>query len=332
MFVVESYPLAVLFCVVTMLCWGSWANTQKACGSKWRFELFYWDYVLGIVLTALLFAFTLGSSGTAGRGFLEDVRQASGAAIGYAVLGGVIFNAANILLVAAIDIAGMSVGFPVGIALALILGVLNNYMVRPQGNVPLLIAGVAAISVAIVLDAMAYRRLPSQGKGLSTKGLVLSLLCGVLMSFFYRFVAQSMSEKFVELEPGKFGPYSAVVFFSLGLLASNFLFNWFIMRVPFNGPPVGCRDYCAGSASQHLLGVVGGAIWCVGMTLSIIASAPATPAVSYGLGQGATMVAAAWGVFIWREFRAAPPGTNRLLAVMFVCYLIGLALLIGTQI
>src|SRR3989304_5218199 len=134
MFVLTSYPLAVVFCVITMLCWGSWANTQKLAGAKWRFELFYWDYVFGVVLTAFLFAFTLGSFGAEGRTFLEDVPQANLESVFYTLLGGVVFNAANILLVAAIDIAGLAVAFPVGIGLALVIGVMTNYWNNPEGN------------------------------------------------------------------------------------------------------------------------------------------------------------------------------------------------------
>ena len=333
MFVLHSYGVAVIFCLVTMLCWGSWANTQKAAGSGWRFELFYWDYVFGVVLLTVLAAFTLGSTGAAeGRPFLVDLRQADPGWLLSAVIGGVVFNAANILLVAAIDIAGMSVAFPVGIGLALVLGVLVNYWQQPAGNAGLLFAGVAFVALAIVLDAVAYRRLPGQGKRVSAKGLTLAIVCGLLMGFFYWFVARAMSSRFEVLEPGKLSPYTALVVFAVGMLASNFIFNTFIMLKPLNGPPLGPGDYFRGTAGQHLLGIIGGMIWGVGMTLSIIAAGQAGPSISYGLGQGATMVAALWGVFVWREFRAAPLGTSKLLALMFAAYLIGLALVIVARI
>ncbi|MCR4414750.1 MAG: GRP family sugar transporter [Thermoguttaceae bacterium] len=328
MFVIESYPLAVVFCVVTMLCWGSWANTQKLAGKRWRFELFYWDYVFGVLLMALLFAFTLGSMGTAGRSFFADLRQAEAGNLGSALLGGVIFNAANILLVAAIAIAGMSVAFPVGIGLALVLGVVVNYWATPKGEPIALFLGVAFIVAAIVLDALAYRTLPGQTKGGGLKGLVLAVLCGILMGYFYRFVAASMSNNFVNMEAGKLSPYTAMVLFSLGMLASNFVFNTAIMVKPFVGDPVPLADYFKGTAQDHLWGIVGGMIWAVGMTFSIIAFGVAGSAISYGLGQGATMVAAFWGVFIWREFREAPPATKPLIGLMFVGYIVGLALII----
>lgn len=328
MLVLHSYAVAVVFCVITMLCWGSWANTMKLTGRNWRFELFYWDYVLGMVLFAFVSAFTLGSSGSEGRGFVADLQQAAGANLASAALGGVVFNAANILLTAAIDIAGMAVAFPVGIGLALALGVAVNYLGDRTGNPVLIAAGVTMIAAAIVLDAIAYRRLPNQAKGVSSKGLVLSIVAGVLMAFFYALVARSMCKDFVHPEAGTLTPYTAVVLFGLGVLASNVLFNTFIMRKPFTGQPVSYGDYLRGSPWQHLMGIVGGAIWCLGTSFSIIASGQAGTAISYGLGQGATMVAALWGVLVWREFAQAPEGTNRLLGLMFAAYVAGLALLI----
>lgn len=330
MFVVNSYPLAVAFCLVTMICWGSWANTQKLTGTRWRFELFYWDYVFGVGLMALLLALTMGSSGDVGREFIADIKQADWQNVASAMLGGAIFNVANILLVAAIAIAGMAVAFPVGIGIALVLGVLVNYAGSSSGDAghPVqLFIGVAFVTAAIILDAIAYRRLPNQAHG-GGKGLVLSILCGVTMGFFYKFVANSMATDSVTMEAGKLSPYTAMVCFSLGLLLSNFVLNPIIMARPFEGEPVEFRDYLKGLFRDHLWGVVGGMIWGIGMTFSIIAAEKASFAISYGLGQGATLIAAIWGVFIWKEFRKAPAGTNTLLALMFVCYVLGLGFII----
>jgi glucose uptake protein len=328
MFILDSYSMAVLFCVITMLCWGSWANTQKLAAASWRFELFYWDYVIGMLLFTLALAFTLGSSGTAGRSFLDDLAQAENANLHNALIGGVIFNAANILLVAAIAIAGMSVAFPVGIGIALVLGVVVNYADDPKGNAPLLFTGVALIAVAILLNARAYRAMASGKSTPSTKGLVLSIVAGLLMGFFYRFVARSMFPDFSHPEPGKLSPYTALVFFALGVVGSNLLFNTFLMKRPFTGTPVSISAYFNGSFKDHFTGILGGAIWCLGMSFSIIASDKAGPAISYGLGQGATVVAAIWGIYIWKEFKDAPAGTSRLLNLMLLLYVIGIALII----
>jgi glucose uptake protein len=330
MFIISSYSTAILFCIVTMLCWGSWANTQKLA-SNWRFELFYWDYVFGIVLLAFIFALTLGSVGVEGRNFAADVRQADSNNIISALAGGAIFNAANILLVAAIAIAGMSVAFPVGIGLALVIGVIVNYINNPLGNKLLLFGGTALVAVAIILNAYAYRRSQTAAKAVSRKGLAISVVAGILMGFFYKYVAASMFPDFTNPEQGKLSPYSAVVFFSLGILVSNFLFNTLLMKKPFVGQPVNFQAYFKGSFRNHLTGIVGGIIWCIGMSFSIIASGKAGPAISYGLGQGATIVAAIWGIFIWKEFKSAPKGTNRLLYLMLMCYAAGLALIIAAR-
>jgi glucose uptake protein len=330
MLIVGSYGLAVALCVVTMLCWGSWANTQKLATREWPFQLFYWDYAIGVVLLSLLVAFTAGSAGDAGRPFLADLRQADGRNLGLAFLGGVI---SNILLVAAIDVAGMAVAFPIGVGLALVLGVVTNYVATPVGNPALLFGGVAGVVLAILLSAAAYRRLPSHGARTSSKGIALSVVAGLLMGYFYRFVAASMSPDFRDLEAGKLGPYTAVVAFSVGLLASNFLWNSIVMARPFVGKPVPFADYLRkGSLRLHLVGILGGVIWNVGMTLSILASGAAGFAISYGLGQGATLVAALWGVFVWRELAHAPPGTNRILAAMFAAFVVGLALIVYARV
>ena len=224
MFIIENYSTAVIFCLVTMLCWGSWANTQKLAASTWRFELFYWDYMLGIVLMSLIFAFTLGSNGEHGRSFAADLSQSYNKYIFSAVIGGIIFNAANILLSAAIAIAGMAVAFPVGIGLALVIGVIVNYIENPVGNQLFLFGGVALIVIAILLNAAAYRKALGENKSTSSKGLWISVIAGVLMGFFYKYVAASMFQDFNVPEAGKLSPYTAVVMFSIGILLSNFIF------------------------------------------------------------------------------------------------------------
>lgn len=328
MLIVESYSVAVILLFITMICWGSWANTQKLATQNWPFQLFYWDYTLGIVLLSLVFGITIGSNGEEGRSFFEDLGQASTAALGSAFLGGVVFNIANLLLVAAIDIAGMAVAFPVGIGLALVLGVLVNYIAVPVGDPVLLFGGVIAVAIAIVLDAVAYKR-KSRKFSVSAKGLWLSVIAGVLMGFFFRFVAASVATDFTNPQEGLMTPYSAVFIFSIGVFLSNFLWNSFFMYRPLQGVNVTYGDYFTkGNTKLHLIGILGGVIWCVGMSFSMIASEQAGFAISYGLGQGATMIAAAWGVFIWKEFANAPKGTNKLLYAMFALFFIGLACII----
>ncbi len=328
MFIPQTYSLAVILCIVTMICWGSWGNTQKLAGKSWRFELFYWDYVIGILIFSLLLGFTLGSFGSQGRGFLADISQAESGNIFRAIVGGIIFNASNILLVAAMAIAGMALAFPVGVGIALALGVIINYIFTPKGDPIVLFAGVALVVAAIIIDAVAYKKHSESQKKVSGKGILLSVSAGVLMALFYRFVASSMVTDFVNPEPGKLTPYGAVFFFALGVLASNFLFNYLIMKKPFEGEPLSFSDYRKGSPGVHLTGILGGIIWNIGMSMSILAAGKAGFAISYGLGQGATLIAALWGVFIWKEFRGASRTVNLLITIMFIAYLAGLMLLV----
>ncbi|MCO5950452.1 GRP family sugar transporter [Mucilaginibacter flavidus] len=329
MFIISTYPVAVLFCVITMICWGSWANTQKIAGKNWRFELFYWDYVIGVVLFSLLSALTLGSYGHGGRSFLADLKQADSGNLIKALIGGLIFNAANILLSAAISIAGMAVAFPVGIGIALVVGVVVNYASVPQGNLQYIIIGIVLIMAAIIVNAIAYQKSNKSNKKLSFKGLLLSVLAGLLMSLFYRFIASSMDlSNFEQPAVGKMTPYTAVFIFSLGIFISNFVFNSILIYKPFEGAPTSYRAWFKGKFTLHLTGILGGLIWGVGNSFNLIAAGKAGPAISYGLGQGATMVAAFWGVFIWKEFKQKDTSTGGLITAMFVLFIAGLGMLI----
>jgi glucose uptake protein len=303
-----------------MICWGSWANTQKL-SKGWRFELFYWDYVFGIVLIALVLGFTMGNTDPASPdSFVANLRAADGKHILFAVLGGVVFNVANILIVAAIAIAGLAVAFPIGIGLALVIGSVLNYIILPKGNPLLLFGGILLVIVAIVLDAFAYRKLVKD-MSVSTKGILLSLLGGTGMGLFYPFVAKATTGE------NHLGPYAVAFVFSLGVLACTIPVNYLFMRKPISGEPVAMRDYFRGGAAFHFWGLLGGIIWGIGMISNFVASYAQMvgPAAAYALGQGATMVSAIWGVFVWREFAGAPPAARRLVALMFLFFLLGLS-------
>ena len=327
MFTIDNYLLAVIFCIITMLCWGSWANTQKLASKNWGFPLFYWDYTLGVMLLSLVLGITMGSNGDSGQPFIPNLLGASLNAVFYALLGGVVFNIANLLIVAAIDIAGMAIAFPIGIGIALVLGVVVNYIATPAGDPALIFIGVALVAVAIVLDALVYKKI-SKGSA-STKGILISILGGILMGFFYRFVAASMSADYVNPTAGLFTPYVAVFVFSIGIFLSNFVFNTFFMYKPLNGEKVTYSDYFRkGTPKLHIIGMLGGIIWSIGMLFNMIAAGEAGFAISYGLVQGATMIAAIWGVFIWKEFKDAPKGSNLLIGLMFLFFMTGISLII----
>jgi glucose uptake protein len=305
------------------LCWGSWANTLKLC-PKFRFQLYYWDYAIGLLLGAVVLGLTAGSSGEAGRPFVADVVQSPLHAALWAAGGGVIFNVANLLLVAAIDVAGLAVAFPVGIGLALIVGSVSSYLVSPAGNPLLLFGGVALVAVAIVTDAAAYRRREASAKATTTRGIVLSLIAGLLMGSFYPLVAHAMKGTAGVPAPG---PYAISFFFAIGVLVSTIPANLLLMAKPLDGkPPVAGGDYWRASLSWHVAGVLGGAIWCLGAVANFVASEAhlVGPAVSYSIGQGATMVSALWGVFVWHEFAGAPRSARMLLVLMFIFFALGL--------
>ncbi len=326
LFIVHDLSIAVLFCVVTMLGWGSWANTQKLAGKdKWPFELFYWDYAIGVFAFSLLFAFTLGSTGSAGAPFLANLRGASKSAIWTAILSGVLFNISNILLVVGIDAAGLAVAFPVGVGLALVIGTVKSYVLAPQGNAALLTTGVALIVFAMVMSAIAHHRLKQAAKTKPLRGLAFSVVAGCLMGFFYPQLIAAVSPDFSTraVQPGLLTPYAALVLFGVGLLASNIVVNSVFMHAG----KVTYADYFRGRARLHSLGFLGGCIWMLALCLNVMASGVAGPAISYALGQGATLVAAIWGVFIWREFQEAPRGTWTFVSLMFAGYVVGLVVI-----
>ncbi|MCA5006278.1 GRP family sugar transporter [Sphingobacterium bovistauri] len=330
MFIVKDYSLAVLLCFITMLCWGSWGNTQKMASKNWRFELFYWDYVIGMVLLSLISALTLGSFGDGGRSFLADIQQADNSNMISAIIGGIVFNAGNILLSASISIAGMAVAFPVGVGIALVLGVIINYLASQNGDPIFLFGGVSLVVIAIILNALAYKtNKAGTSNNKSSKGLWLAIIAGILMAFFYRFIAASMDlENFNSPELGKMTPYTAFFVFSIGVLLSNLLFNTLLIKKPFIGEPTNYKAYFSGSIRNHMTGIMGGIIWGIGNALNLMAAGKAGAAISYGLGQGATLVAALWGVFIWKEFKSSQPAVNGKLALMFLFFVLGIGLII----
>lgn len=337
MIVPQSYVVALLMAVLTMLCWGSWANVVKMV-KGWRFELLYFDYALGILLASAVAGLTLGSMGSYGLPFFEDLAQAGGRNIAFGFLGGVVYNLSNILVVGAMAVAGLGVAFPIGVGLALVVGVIWNYFVNPQGNPMLLFSGVALVVCAIVLDGIAYRvhtlRKAASQPGQTTdaadqkarikKGILLSVVGGILMGMFFPLV--EIGKK----DPGGMGPYAIGFIFSVGVFLSTFVFNAFFMKKPVEGEPLKFSDYFKGSTLAHTAGILGGVVWAIGTLSSFVAaSAPPElqvgPAIAYALGQGSTMVGAFWGVVVWKEFAGGSPLVNRLIVLMFALFIIGLA-------
>jgi glucose uptake protein len=335
----QTYAATLFLMILSMICWGSWANLYKMAG-KWRFELFYFDYAIGLLITAVVVALTAGSMGFDGFSLMDDLMHAGRHQWFFGLAGGVVFNLANMLLMAAIAVAGMSVAFPVGIGLALIIGVGLNYLIKPAGNPALLFTGCVLVLVAILVDAFAYdalgklrhERLARAGKAKSTrrptslKGVILALVSGLLMGSFF-----PLLEKGKEGENG-LGPYAIALLFAVGVFLSTFVFNLFFMNLPVEGEPLELTAIFSSRPKQHLMGLAGGAIWCVGgIAAFVAASAPSEvhvgPAISYAMGQGSTLISALWGLLVWKEFADADTKIKSLIAVMLALFAIGLTLI-----
>ena len=319
MFTPPSLTIALLMMITSAICWGSWANTYKGV-KNYRFELFYWDYAIGIFLISLILAFTMGSSGNDASSFLNNVHSADNSNIISTLVGGAIFNLANLLLVAAIDMAGLAVAFPVSIGIALVVGVVLNYIIQPKGNVMFLAVGVAFAFIAVILDGKAYGSLVSAGRSVSKKSIVTCVVSGVLMGLWSPFMTYSMTRG------NTLTPYSAAVFLTLGALLSCFLWNVYFMKHPLVGEPVSFAGFFSGAPSGHLLGLFGGCIWGLGTVFNLVAARFSGVAISYAIGQSAPMVAALWGVLVWKEFRGANRQAKTYLSLMFLFYLLAILL------
>ena len=317
MFTPSSLSIALLMMITSAVCWGSWANTYKGV-KGYRFELFYWDYAVGIFMISLVLAFTMGSTDHDSSSFLNNVHTADASNIINALIGGALFNLANLLLVAAIDMAGLAVAFPISIGIALVVGVALSYALQPKGNGWLLALGVACAFIAVLLDGKAYGSLADAGRPVSKKSLITCVVSGILMGLWAPFMTHAMTRG------NSLGPYSAAVFLTSGALLSCFIWNIYFMKHPLVEEPVGFSGFFRGPASGHLLGLFGGFIWGIGTVFNLVAASFTGVAISYAIGQSAPMVAALWGVLAWKEFANSGPRAKAYLALMFVFY--GLAI------
>jgi glucose uptake protein len=319
MFTPQTYGLALFLMTLSMLCWGTWANTQKIT-RQWRFELYYFDYTVGLLLCSLIFGLTLGQiDPSSPQSFFMNLRAASQRSLWLAFAGGAVFSVGNILIVAAISVAGMAVAFPIGAGLALVVGAVLNYVVSPAGNPVLIFSGIALVCIAIALDAVAYKGI-SQAGGHAAKGILLSVVGGIGAGLFYPLVAKSLAG------PGHLEPYTVYVIFSVGAMASALPMIYLLMIRPITGSSLSLKDYVRGRWNAHAWGIAGGLIWGVGTIANFVASyVPMIgPATSFSMGEGNTMISALWGVFVWNEFRGASSRVRLYLALMFLFFLLGL--------
>jgi glucose uptake protein len=324
MFTPHSLSVALFMMITSAICWGSWANTYKGV-NNYRFELFYWDYAIGIFLISLILGHTMGSTNHGPDSLIHNLHETArwNDAI-LAMVGGAIFNLANLLLVAAIDMAGLAVAFPVSIGIALVVGVISSYVQQPQGNALLLAAGVGCALIAVVLDGKAYGSLSAMGRTVSKKSIIVCVVSGVLMGLWAPFMTRAMPHEVNGVVIGTLGPYAAAIFLTLGALLSCFVWNIYFMRKPLVGEPIGFSGFFSGPISGHALGLLGGVIWGIGMVFNLVAASFTGVAISYAIGQSAPMVAALWGVLAWNEFDGAPAKAKMYLVFMFVFYCLGI--------
>ena len=317
MFVPHTLSFALLMMISSAICWGSWANTYKGV-KNYRFELFYWDYAVGTFLISLVLALTMGSTANNASSFLNNVRSADRSNFLSTLIGGAVFNLANLLLVAAIDMAGLATAFPVSIGIALVVGVVSSYVLQPKGNPALLATGVACAIIAVILDGKAYASLQKATSALSRKSIIVSAISGILMGLWAPFVTHAMTHGHA------LGPYSVGVFFTLGALLSCFVWNVYFMKKPLVGSPVSFREFIRGPGSGHLLGLLGGVVWGTGTVFNLVAANFTGVAISYAIGQSAPMVAALWGVLAWKEFQGASRRAQGFLTLMFMFYILAI--------
>ncbi|ASK79518.1 multidrug DMT transporter permease [Paraphotobacterium marinum] len=328
MFIVQTHMMAIMFTFLAMIGWGSWANTTKLVDNKrWPFQLFYWDYSIGLVLFSLALGLTLGSTGDQGQSFFTNLTQAETSFILDAFIAGVVFNIGNLLLVAAIDLAGMAVAFPIGVGLALVLGTITSYISSPSGNLALTLLGLFCITLAIILSGVASSRMKQDVLN-KKKGLITAIAAGLTMGWFASFIVKSISPNLEQISVGMLTPYTAIFIFAIGVFLSNFILNVFVMKKPISGKPINGKAYFKGSFKEHIVGIIGGAIWCLATALVYLCGNKAGYAVSYALGQCAAMVALIWGVFVWKEFKGAPKGTGKLILFVFITFIVGITFMI----
>jgi len=323
MFIPESFVAALLMMLGGMICWGSWPSIQKLT-TNWRFELFYYDFAIGIFAAGALIAATLGTLFGSPTCW-ENLAAADRSVIVLILLSGVIWNMANVLLVNGIALVGMAVAFPVAIGLALVLSTIGGYLVMPRGNPMLLAAGVAFVFAAVIVNSLAYSRATAERKQGSRKGLIACLLAGVLISTVGPVVGKALSAR------PQLGPYGITFLFTGAAFASTFPILYVFMHHPLEGSPTCAAGYWKGTGAQHAAGFSAGAVWTLGTALTWTAANQVGIALAMAIGQANPLVAAVWGVFVWGEFKGAPRRSKLLLVLMFALYVAGLMLLVSSR-
>ena len=319
MFIPHSTETALLLIVVSMLCWASWPNLLRAL-PQWRLEFFYVDYTLGFLLTVLLIGATAGSAGGFGLDFLDRFATAGMREAGLALLAGFLWNTGNIFLLNSIMIAGLAVAFTIGAVLAIMLGVGISYWAQPIGHPGWLLAGSVVLIVAACANAQAYRKLGGVSSRHKSLGIALALAAGVLVGVFPPFIAGAITG------PGALDSYVVSIYFMLGAAIATLIGMPILVARPFIGEPGSMKGYLQGRTSWHVMGLLAGAIWCIGTVANFVSAGLVGVAISWGIGSGAPMVGALWGILLWKEFKGADTYSRTLITVSLVLYTTGVVL------
>ena len=320
MFIPTTSSTALLLIVASMLCWGSWPNLLKALPG-WRLEYFYFDYTIGFLLAMLVIGATAGSSGVLGFDFLDRLLAAGSREAAFALGGGLLWNIGNIFLLNAIMIAGLAVAFPLASVLAIALGVGISYLAQPIGNPSWLVAGSIVLVAAACINAQAYRELGGTSASKKrTLGIALALVAGLLVGIFPPFVAAAISGDHA------LDTYSVTILFMLGASIATIVGIPLLLKKPFIGEAASLKGYAEAPPRAHLFGWLAGAIWCAGTFSNFISAGLVGVAISWGIGSGAPMVGALWGILLWREFRGASRRAWLLIATSLALYAAGVVL------
>jgi glucose uptake protein len=335
----QTYAATMVLTILSLLCLGIWVSAFKLVG-RWRFELFYFDFAFGLLVTALILAFTVGNLGYDGFDFLDDLQHTGKRQWVFCFAAGMIFNFANLLLVAAVSVAGTVLAFPVGMGVGLILATVLSFAASRSGNGAMILVGAGLVLVSALVNAIGHRLLAQQrheelardGKARSTrrpsgaKGIVLALVSGLLMGSFW-----PLLDKAREGDLGM-GPYAIGTLFTCGVFFSTFVYNIFLMNLPVEGDPVDLSHYFRAKPRQHLWAFMGGVIWSLGtfggmVVLAAPEAQQGSPALHAILAQAAPLLTALVGIFVWRELKGADMRVRALTLLMIVLYGCGVVLL-----
>lgn len=353
MILAQNHTQTLLLLVLSALCWGLWAAAYRRT-KKWRYELFYFDVAIGAGIVAVVAALTLGSLGFDGFSFEDDMLHAFKHQWLLAFGAGVIFNLANMLMMGAIAVAGLSVAAPLALGISSMLGLGIAVLLRHAGNPALAFPGSACVLLGIVMVGVAYGWLISarldkmlkEGKAASTnlpgyatgrivsadapsatKALLLSVVAAALMWIMYPLLARA------RLGDTGLGPYSLTFLFVGGMFFSTLIFSLFFLNLPIEGEPLEVQEYFQGGIGDHLLGLAAGGLLCIGLLAGLVGEAGPPVAqvgsvMTYGLKQGAILAAAVWGVWVSKDFRGAGARVHGLVAAFIGLIALGVVLLV----